>query len=97
MYKKGRRLKGKGFSLIFLANDLSRSRLGISVHRLIRGAVRRNRMKRIIREIYRLHQDLFPGSCDIVFTVAPDFRLRNAEDVRQAVAGLAGRQASGMT
>ena len=77
--------------MIFLANDLSRSRLGISVHRLIRGAVPRNRIKRIIREIFRLHSDLFPRSCDIVFTVAPDFSLQKAEAVREAVAGLAGR------
>jgi ribonuclease P protein component len=91
VYRKGNRLKGKGFSLIFLANDLSHSRLGISVHRLIRGAVHRNRIKRIVREVYRLHFDLFPKSCDIVFTVAPGFSLLKADAVREAVAGLEER------
>ena len=91
VYRKGSRQRGKGFSLVFLANDFSYSRLGISVHRLIRGAVRRNRIKRIIRENFRLHQELFPRSCDIVFTVAPDFNLHQTEDVRKALVGLADR------
>ena len=91
VYSKGNRLKGKGFSLIFLANDLSHSRLGISVHRLIRGAVHRNRIKRIVREAYRQHCDLFPRSCDIVFTVAPGFSLHKSDAVREAVSGLAER------
>lgn len=91
VYEKGRRLRGKGFSLVVLANDLPYSRLGISVHRLLRGSVQRNRIKRIIRENFRLHQDLFPVSSDIVFTVAPGFGLRRAEAVRKAVAGLADR------
>lgn len=91
VYRKGNRLKGQGFSLIFLTNDFSHSRLGISVHRLIRGAVHRNRIKRIIREVFRLHFDLFPESCDIVFTVAPGFSFHKADTVREAVAGLAKR------
>lgn len=91
VYRQGSRLRGQGFSLVFLANDLPYSRLGISVHRMIRGAVRRNRIKRIVRESYRLHRDLFPISCDIVFTVAPGFSIRKTEGVSKAVAGLTDR------
>ena len=88
VYRSGSRLRGKGFSLVFLANNRTYSRLGISVHRLIRGAVRRNRFKRIIRENFRLHRELFPSSCDIVFTVAPGFTMHTADAVREALAGL---------
>ena len=91
VYRQGRRLKGAGFSLIFLANDHSGSRLGISVHRMLRGAVRRNRIKRIVREVFRLNRDLFPQASDIVFTVGPNFQLSSAKAVHQAVAGLAAR------
>ncbi|MHB8809558.1 MAG: ribonuclease P protein component [Desulfobulbaceae bacterium] len=73
VYRKGGRLPGAGFSLVFLANGLTASRLGISVHRLIRGAVHRNRIKRMFREVFRLHRDIFPQSCDVVVTVRPDF------------------------
>ena len=91
MYKQGRRVKGSDFSLIFLANELSDSRLGISVHRMLRGAVRRNRIKRIVREVFRLNRDIFPKACDIVITVGPNFRHSSTESVRQAVAGLAAQ------
>ena len=73
MYRKGSRLRGAGFSLVYQANGLTTSRLGISVHRLIRGTVHRNRIKRMFREVFRLHRGLFPQSCDIVVTVRPDF------------------------
>jgi ribonuclease P protein component len=88
VYQQGRRLKGNGFSLIFLANDLERSRLGISIHRMFRGSVRRNRTKRVVREVFRLHRDIFPPASDIVVTVAPHFRFLSYHAFRQAVAGL---------
>jgi ribonuclease P protein component len=88
VYRKGRRQQGSGFSLIVLANGLASSRLGISVHRLIRGAVRRNRIKRMFREVFRLHRDIFPHSCDIVVTVRPDF-VCPATSLLQAAVGAA--------
>ena len=91
VYKSGSRLRGKGFSLIFKANNLTYSRLGISVNRRIRGAVYRNRIKRIIKENFRLHHELFPNSCDIVFTVAPDFSMETVDAVKEALQGLPGR------
>ena len=91
VYRSGSRLRGKGFSLVFLANNQSYSRLGISINRRIRGAVYRNRIKRIIRENFRLHHEIFPNSCDIVFTVAPGFALQTFDAVKEALQGLPGR------
>lgn len=88
VYQQGRRLKGAGFSLIFHANDFGCSRLGISIHRMLRGAVRRNRIKRITREVFRLHRDIFPPASDIVVTIGPHFRFLTTESVRQAIAAL---------
>ena len=59
VYRQGRRAgdKAGGFTLIFRDNDRGGDRLGISVggQRL---AVRRNRIKRLLREFYRLHREL---------------------------------------
>ncbi|MDD3815585.1 MAG: ribonuclease P protein component [Desulfocapsaceae bacterium] len=86
VYKQGRRLHGKGFTLIFNRNELGYSRIGISVHRQIRGAVKRNRIKRIIRESFRLHRELYPECADIIFAVRPGMELASTAEINQAVA-----------
>ena len=91
VYSQGKRLHGKGFTLVCRANDLGYSRIGISVHRKLKGAVRRNRIKRIIRESFRLQRDLYPSEADIVFAVRPDFALSSPAAVYQAVSPLKSR------
>lgn len=86
VYKQGRRRHGRGFVLIFSPNNLGYSRLGISVHRQIRGAVKRNRIKRIIRESFRLHRELYPECADIIFVVRPDMELDSTAKIIEAVA-----------
>jgi len=49
-------------------NGLGRSRLGITASRKVGGAVVRNRVKRLIREVFRLHKEIFPRGCDIVIS-----------------------------
>ena len=92
VYRRGQRLHGNGFALIYLPADQPDSRLGISVHRKVGNAVQRNRIKRIVRETFRLHREIFPQASDIVFTVRPDFSLDGMHAVRAAVSGLTGSQ-----
>lgn len=42
------------------------TRLGITVTRKVAGAVGRNRVKRVMREVFRRHRELFPVACDVV-------------------------------
>ena len=91
VYRLGERLYGQGFSLIFTANNFGRSRLGISMKKKNGNAVQRNRIKRIIRETFRLHQHQFPGCSDIVITVRPGFSFRSPAEVLSAVTGLMRR------
>ena len=42
------------------------ARLGITVTRKVGNAVRRNRIKRVVREVFRRERDLFPRA-DVVF------------------------------
>jgi ribonuclease P protein component len=97
VYQHGKRVHGKNFSLILLPNNLAHNRLGISIHGQIKGAVKRNRIKRIIREFFRLkkgfHQEKSSKSCelpfmDIVITVRKGLRLKNPTEVTEAVSRL---------
>ncbi|NOR22982.1 MAG: ribonuclease P protein component [Desulforhopalus sp.] len=88
VYSRGKRLHGKGFTLICSPNSIGESRLGISVHRKIRGVVKRNRIKRIIRESFRLWQKSYPEGADIVFAVRPDFSCLHPGDICAAVTSL---------
>src|SRR5690606_26853634 len=41
-------------------------RLGITVTKKVAGAVGRNRVKRVVREVFRRNGHLFPEGCDFV-------------------------------
>jgi len=55
-YDRGKRIASRSFVLFVARNDLGRPRLGITVTRHIGGAVKRNRSKRLVREIFRRHK-----------------------------------------
>lgn len=62
----GRRYRTKHFTVILKENGLDISRIGITVRKKIGNAVKRNRIKRLIREIFRLNKKIIPKGYDIV-------------------------------
>ena len=62
----GRRRHTAHFMIIFAENGLGVSRLGITASKKTGIAVVRNRVKRRIREFYRLHKAFFPRGHDVV-------------------------------
>lgn len=85
--------KSRGPLLVFtLPNDLGHSRLGLSVGSRVGNAVMRNRVKRLIREAFRLEQHalVFAGrGYDIVATVRPAARGDGPARPRQPLVPLA--------
>jgi ribonuclease P protein component len=53
------------FILLVRANQ-ERRRLGITVTKQVSNAVGRNRIKRLVREVFRTNQHLFPEMSDVV-------------------------------
>src|SRR3954464_13845535 len=62
-----------------LPNHLGHPRLGMSVSRKVGTAVRRNRIRRLIREAFRLLQHDLPQGYDLVVVVRPHEPLSLAE------------------
>lgn len=65
--REGSKLRTKNFIILYLRNSTSRSRFGITATKKIGGAVQRNRVKRLIREFFRLNQHHFKGPTDFIF------------------------------
>jgi ribonuclease P protein component len=66
IYKQGVWRSSKNFTVVTWGNDEGQKRLGITVTKKTGNAVKRNRIKRLIREFFRLHKNLFPAGCDVV-------------------------------
>jgi ribonuclease P protein component len=69
VYKKGRFYVGKYITLYTLQNYIDKNRLGITVSKKVGKSVKRNRIRRLVRENYRLYEDQIKKSFDIVFVV----------------------------
>ncbi|MFP3983536.1 MAG: ribonuclease P protein component [Desulfurivibrionaceae bacterium] len=91
VYRQGKRLRGNRFSLILLPNNLGYSRFGISIHGE-KKAVRRNRLKRIIRETFRLKRHLIVPSLDIVVAVRKNCPFYWQRDIEKAMLDLLHKQ-----
>ena len=63
---QGRRVHTRSFVVVLRRNEGEGQRLGLTVSQKVGSAVRRNRVKRLVREVFRLHRELFPASVDIV-------------------------------
>lgn len=56
-----------GVLLLFIArNELPQTRIGLSVSKKHGGAVVRNRLKRLLREAFRLQQHEIPSGLDLI-------------------------------
>lgn len=82
---KGRKLQTENFVVFVAASPsgpVGEGRVGITVSKRVGQAVVRNRVKRILREVYRRSRGQFPSGMDIVFVAkrsAAGLGLANAE------------------
>ncbi|HIJ79261.1 MAG TPA: ribonuclease P protein component [Deltaproteobacteria bacterium] len=92
VYSQGQRVRGKEFSLICLPNSAGHNRLGVSVHG-VKLAVRRNRIKRIVREFFRQNREVITPASDVVFAVRSGFAYATPQEISLAVRKLLEDQA----
>ena len=88
VFAEGRVFRGKAVVVRSLANGLAYSRLGLSVGRKVGPATRRNRVKRLIREAYRLNKHALLVPCDMVVVPRPGFPADSLHAVERDVVSL---------
>jgi len=81
LVKLGRRSFTGHFIVYLLPNKLQFSRLGVSINRHTGNAVERNRLKRKLREYFRLNQSAVQRPIDIHIAVKRGVKAKNAATV----------------
>ena len=70
-YRTGSRARGDLLIVVAVPNELDHPRLGLSVgKRIWKSAVRRNRVRRIFREAFRLTREKLPEGVDVILIPA---------------------------
>ncbi|MBK8977575.1 MAG: ribonuclease P protein component [Planctomycetes bacterium] len=91
IYARGRRAHGRHLTVVAARRREPGHRLGLAVSKEHGHAVRRNKIKRILREAFRLERPTLPGAFDLVLIPKPfEGRLQLAA-VRSELARLVGQ------
>lgn len=82
---QGRRVYTKSFVILLRPNAEGGQRLGLTVSQKVGGAVRRNRVKRLLREVFRTERALFPARSDIVVIAKSGCSVDSFAEVRAEI------------
>ena len=85
VYKCGKSFANRYLVMYVKENDLSENRIGISVSKKVGNSVVRHRVKRLILESYRLHEDMFNSSLDMVIIARSTAKDKSYKEISSAV------------
>ncbi len=82
IYNRGNKYFGDLFILYVLPNNTGETRLGLTVTKKVGISVQRNRIKRVIREVFRSMNEIAPGNDLVVIArkAAVDLKYSQAQD-----------------
>jgi ribonuclease P protein component len=86
--KLGKRVQSKSFILFIQNNKLGFHRLGMVVKKEVGPATYRNRMKRYLREFFRLNKHRMGGSLDLVILAKRGNALKRYREAEEELKGL---------
>ena len=90
VYRKGKSYANKYLVMYVLKNETEGNRIGISVSKKVGNSVIRHHVTRLIRESYRLHEDMFNSGLDIVVIARSTARDITYHEVESALLHLGG-------
>ena len=90
VYENGISFANKYLVMYVLENQTQKNRIGISVSKKVGNSVIRHRITRLIRESYRLHEDMFNSGLDIVVIARVNAKNSNYWDIVSELLHLRG-------
>lgn len=78
-----KRLRARGFDLIFRPKGSSSPRLAVIIKRSYGKAVERNKARRRLREIFRKSKAWLPEEFDIIVIVYPEFKGLSFQEISE--------------
>ncbi len=85
VYKNGRSYANRLLVMYVLGNQTDGNRIGISVSKKVGNSVIRHHLTRLIRESYRLHEDMFNNGLDIVVVARVSAKNASYHEVKSAL------------
>ena len=85
VYKNGKSYANRFFVMYVLKNNLGRNRLGISVSKKVGNSVIRHHITRLVRESYRLQEEMFNSGLDIVVIARVSAKKVSYHDTEKAI------------
>ena len=85
VYSNGKSYANKYLVMYVLENHLQKNRIGISVSKKVGNSVIRHRITRLIRESYRLQEEMFNSSLDIVVIARGTVREVGYKEIESAL------------
>lgn len=89
VYKNGKSYANKYLVMYILENNTNKNRLGISVSKKVGNSIVRHKLTRLIRESYRLHENIFNSGLDIVVIARNSASSVSYWDIESALLHLA--------
>ena len=89
VYQNGKSFANRFLVMYILENNMDKNRLGISVSKKVGNSVVRHKITRLIRESYRLHENIFNSGLDIVVVARKNAALANYKEIESALLHLA--------
>lgn len=87
VFECGQTARDERFTVLAVRNGLQQARLGVAVSRRHGGAVRRNWLKRLVREAFRQTRATLPGGTDYV-VIPRHHVVPQLADVQESLARL---------
>ena len=90
VYKYGKSAANRYLIMYIYPNQTERNRLGISVSKKVGNSVVRHHVTRLLRESYRLHEEMFNSGLDIVVIARVSAKNVGYRDIESALLHLGG-------